>query len=350
MGTHPIFESDFDCLTEIMEWDGLDQALPNEIAKFDQAQVARLRSQLLHQSNYHHQTKAATNKASCTMLKEIIDELGHRSGRAQGLGHSITTFDKFAFGDRHTIYILRDRPPARKMQVSDEKENGEEEGEEEAQRAAPGKVYGFIKIGHKPLFVMDANGNQLEVNPLCVLDFYVLEEYQRNGFGLKLFANMLRDQSINPAQLAIDRPSAKFRAFLKKHYGLARNIPQVNNFVIFDGFFKLNPVRRNRNRLFDDFNDRRVKSGNIDRRKVTTPSSHHYHAMVERQKTLPVAVTPPSLPAIHQPPASIMLQPRREPIRNKYGHQWAPQQRNSRRSQQRINTAFNIFGVRSNYS
>merc|ERR1711892_403304 len=94
MGTHPIFESDFDCLTEIREWDGLDQALPNEIAKFDQAQVARLRSQLLHQSNYHHQTKAATNKASCTMLKEIIDELGHRSGRAQGLGHSITTFDK----------------------------------------------------------------------------------------------------------------------------------------------------------------------------------------------------------------------------------------------------------------
>ena len=58
-----------------MEWDGLDQALPNEIAKFDQAQVARLRSQLLHQSNYHHQTKAATNKASCTMLKEIIGEL-----------------------------------------------------------------------------------------------------------------------------------------------------------------------------------------------------------------------------------------------------------------------------------
>ena len=67
---------------------------------------------------------------------------------------------------------------------------------------------------------------------------------------------MLRDQSINPAQLAIDRPSAKFRSFLRKHYGLSKNIPQVNNFVIFEGFFKLNQVRRNRNRLFDDFNDR----------------------------------------------------------------------------------------------
>jgi len=332
-----------------MEWDGLDEALPNEITKFDQAQVARLRSQLHYQSMNHYYHNAArgttvTNRASCTMLKEIIDELGHRSGRAQGLGHSITTFDKFAFGDRHTIYILRDRPRARKM-LNAESDGAVEDDEEDEKRPEPGKVYGFIKIGHKPLFVMDANGNQLEVNPLCVLDFYVLEEYQRNGFGLKLFANMLRDQSINPAQLAIDRPSVKFRAFLKKHYGLAKNIPQVNNFVIFEGFFKLNPVRRNRNRLFDDFNDRRVKSGYLDRRKTEKHLTVSKKPL-EREKTLPA---PSSLPAIN-PPASIMVQPRREPIRNKYGsHQWQPAN-HQRHSQRRINTAFNIFGVRSNYS
>ena len=105
-----------------------------------------------------------------------------------------------------------------------------------------GQVYGFIKIGHKPLFVMDLNGNQLEVNPLCVLDFYVLEDYQRYrvklyknpnekfrcGYGKKLFEYMLKDQKItNPGQLAIDRPSGKFQSFLRKHYGLSRNIPQV---------------------------------------------------------------------------------------------------------------------------
>ena len=40
---------------------------------------------------------------------------------------------------------------------------------------------------------------------------------------------MLKDQRItNPGQLAIDRPSGKFQSFLRKHYGLSRNIPQVN--------------------------------------------------------------------------------------------------------------------------
>ena len=52
---------------------------------------------------------------------------------------------------------------------------------------------------------------------------------------------MLKDQKItNPGQLAIDRPSGKFQSFLRKHYGLSRNIPQVitildplrNNYVI----------------------------------------------------------------------------------------------------------------------
>ena len=88
---------------------------------------------------------------------------------------------------------------------------------------------------------MDYNGNQLEANPLCVLDFYVLEEYQRydeegdhpsyesfrNGFGKKIFESMVRDQNVNPAQLAIDRPSPKFKSFLRKHYGLSKTIPQV---------------------------------------------------------------------------------------------------------------------------
>lgn len=37
--------------------------------------------------------------------------------------------------------------------------------------------------------------------------------------------------------MAIDRPSEKFLGFLQKHYGLVKFIPQVNNFVIYEGFF-----------------------------------------------------------------------------------------------------------------
>ena len=51
--------------------------------------------------------------------------------------------------------------------------------------------------------------------------------------------------------LAVDRPSTKLVSFLRKHYGLVNTIPQVppplptsiqvNNYVIFSGFFHDRP-------------------------------------------------------------------------------------------------------------
>lgn len=37
--------------------------------------------------------------------------------------------------------------------------------------------------------------------------------------------------------LAIDRPSDKLLAFLKKHYHLSNPIHQRNNFTVYDGIF-----------------------------------------------------------------------------------------------------------------
>ena len=65
---------------------------------------------------------------------------------------------------------------------------------------------------------MDVHGHQHEVKPLCVLDFYVVEEMQRKGCGKKLFEFMTHDQNVKPQQLAIDRPSAKDR--IKNFYPL----------------------------------------------------------------------------------------------------------------------------------
>ena len=53
---------------------------------------------------------------------------------------------------------------------------------------------------------------------------------------------MLRREGVDPRYLAIDRPSEKLISFLKKHYGLCGIIPQVNNYVIFSGFFKDQPA------------------------------------------------------------------------------------------------------------
>lgn len=37
--------------------------------------------------------------------------------------------------------------------------------------------------------------------------------------------------------MAIDRPSDKFLGFLKKYYSLSSPVKQMNNYVVFDGFF-----------------------------------------------------------------------------------------------------------------
>lgn len=67
---------------------------------------------------------------------------------------------------------------------------------------------------------------------------------------------MLQQENYQPEKLAIDRPSEKLVGFLRKHYGLQFNdffsfeifkynflkglkdtIPQMNNFVVYHGFF-----------------------------------------------------------------------------------------------------------------
>jgi alpha-tubulin N-acetyltransferase 1 len=40
-----------------------------------------------------------------------------------------------------------------------------------------------LKTGVKKLFIRDEIGNVKEISPLCVLDFYVHENQQRNGHG-----------------------------------------------------------------------------------------------------------------------------------------------------------------------
>ncbi len=48
---------------------------------------------------------------------------------------------------------------------------------------------------------------------------------------------MLNYSKITPEKIAYDRPSSKLIGFLKKHYGLAKYLPQNNNYVIFSKYF-----------------------------------------------------------------------------------------------------------------
>ncbi|XP_064616591.1 alpha-tubulin N-acetyltransferase 1-like [Liolophura sinensis] len=150
-----------------------------------------------------------------SLMMKVLDRMGEASAKAQGLHGPITSGRKLELSDHH-LYIMKDPD-----------KNG-----------SSGVVIGFIKVGRKKLFVYDNNGVQHEMNPLCVLDFYVHESRQRRGCGRRLFQHMLQSESVKAQHLAIDRPSAMFTGFLQKHYGLKVVVPQVNNFVVFDGFFK----------------------------------------------------------------------------------------------------------------
>ncbi|XP_048204083.1 alpha-tubulin N-acetyltransferase 1 isoform X3 [Perognathus longimembris pacificus] len=148
-------------------------------------------------------------------IMTIVDELGKASAKAQHLPAPITSASRMQ-SNRHVIYVLKDTS---------------------ARPAGKGAIIGFLKVGYKKLFVLDDREAHNEVEPLCILDFYIHESVQRHGHGQELFQYMLQKERVEPHQLAIDRPSQKLLKFLNKHYNLETTVPQVNNFVIFEGFF-----------------------------------------------------------------------------------------------------------------
>lgn len=153
-----------------------------------------------------------TNQKVLENFQTLINRLGNSSAKAQRLSKTITSYDKTRNSD-HNIYLLVDPKN-------------------------PWNCLGFIRVGRKHLFLIDRYSKQHEVEPLSVLDFYVHESCQRKGFGLKLFKSMMKNECVkHPNELAIDKPSGKFMGFLRKHYKLTGEVPQMNNYVVFDGFF-----------------------------------------------------------------------------------------------------------------
>lgn len=153
-------------------------------------------------------------------LCEMLGTLGESSRRAQRLRKAVTFGTPHLAGQK--IYIM-----------------------------VHGKrALGFLKTGKKRLFVIppnlglkmsrktDVQGSSLvDIEPLCVLDFYVHESCQRNGCGRKIFDAVLAAEGVSPANIAYDRPSDKLLNFLRKHYFLSHYQAQNNNFVVFDEYF-----------------------------------------------------------------------------------------------------------------
>ncbi len=158
-------------------------------------------------------------------VKEILDKMGDLSAKAQSLPTRVTSTSKFFPSDQ--VLILK---------------------------ADKNRVFGYIKVGPKKLFLRDKLFNYHERKTLCVLDFYVYEPYQRKGIGKQIFDYMLDYENIHPGLLAYDRPTLRLLSFLKKNYGLDRYTTQNNNFIIFDNFFNPEAIPNNDTEFDNDTN------------------------------------------------------------------------------------------------
>ncbi|KAL5961809.1 Alpha-tubulin N-acetyltransferase 1, partial [Taenia solium] len=96
---------------------------------------------------------------------------------------------------------------------------------------------GLLKVGKKKLFLFNAFGECFEVEPVCVLDFYISTDFQRRGYGRELFEWMLQEEGLMATDLPIDSPSPKMLSFMNKHYHQDHPLRQSNNFVVFPDFF-----------------------------------------------------------------------------------------------------------------
>lgn len=153
---------------------------------------------------------SVSNKAiKLQQIAEILDLMGEASSKAQKLPHVITTMARFS-GTNQRIFL----------------------------KVEGNTVEGLLKVGERTIFYRDYSGKCKELNPLCVLDFYVHESVQRTGIGLKLFMKMLEHEGVLPNKLAYDRPSPKLLKFLEKHFDLSAFVPQNNNFVIYESYWK----------------------------------------------------------------------------------------------------------------
>lgn len=162
-----------------------------------------------------------------SIVADVVDRLGRESAEAQGLRSRVglhgggdvapvTSVAQLA-GSDHTVLIWLDA--------------GDTHGK-------PTEAIGLLKVGRKRLFLADERGRLRDCAPLCVLDFYVRAADQRRGVGIQLFNAMLDHMHAHAAALAYDRPSPLLTAFLRKHFGLARAVPQANHFCVFPDLFR----------------------------------------------------------------------------------------------------------------
>ena len=109
-----------------------------------------------------------------------------------------------------------------------------------------------MKVGRRQLYLYNRNSSACQkCRPVCIMDFFVYDHCQRQGFGRALFDFMLmvctnssctmflQNQGIAAGQLAFDKPSQSLLNFLEKHYGMFDPVWQATNYAVYPEFFDI---------------------------------------------------------------------------------------------------------------
>lgn len=217
-------------------------------------------------------------------IREIIDTFGWNSAQAQGLSRPVTDYNRLKSSDHHLYLICKPH------------------------WVRGTRVIGGLKCGRKHLYFRKDDGYE-ECEPMCVLDFYIHERYQRKGIGRRLFKSFMEGENEQPSTIAYDRPSPKLINFLKKYYGcsqlittrfaqqssslqcsspgMSRSVQQNNNFAVFNTFFDKTALFRVK--AFDKRSGILTKtSSNSSSRRLTKTS-----ITLSRESTVRESLTPP---------------------------------------------------------
>ena len=203
-------------------------------------------------------------------LTALVDEAGVRSARAQQLPNAITSVVRPRAPSRLPFVLLvRDarcltqtrslrhastpfiRPPRLTrhpppLDRSQDRLTHEQRlylfcDASTSPAAVPPSCSASSKLAVKSLVTRFDDERVVEIEPCCVLDFYVHEAAQRGGIGGELFHHFLAAETQVPARLAYDRPSPKLLAFLAKRFHLRARKPQNNNYVVFRDYWRVGP-------------------------------------------------------------------------------------------------------------
>ena len=102
------------------------------------------------------------------------------------------------------------------------------------------KCIGFVRCGNKTIHVKSEKGPMVEIEALCLFDFYVHEHWQRKGQGRVLLDHVLSREGTSAKKLAVDRINSALMHFFQKNYGLQETVAtNTGNISIFLDFFRV---------------------------------------------------------------------------------------------------------------